>query len=600
MKLAALIVQAALVMAPAWALAADLYVSEGGSDSNAGTQSAPYATISKAASVAKAGTTVHVAPGTYTGNIRTNPSGTEAARIRYVSDKKWAAKIVGTGTEFHWDNRGSYVDIVGFDISGSGRGGVVNYGSHTLMSYNHVHDLRVSGGCTGSGGAGLDDADYASTDTDIIGNVVHDVGVPGSCNTVQGIYKSNLRGRIMNNISYRNAAFGISLWHAANELQVINNTVFANGSASSGGGIIIGRGDTGGGVMTNTRVSNNIVYDNRRYSIVQYCNSGEACIGTGNTVANNLIYANGQGIVMLAGAATGTIAADPLFVNYQPTMTTGDYHLQRTSPALDKGSSLLAPTIDIDGVARPQGAGYDIGAYEMANAVPQPTPTPQPTPNPTPVPTPQPAPASLSLSATRVAPGATFTVTVAGAGKSVNEWAALYLASSADSAWSYQGNWMSLNGTKTSPSAPIASATLKFTAPQEPGIYNIRLFADDGYAHRIAISANITVAAAPVMSVSTTALSFGSVRVGATSAVKYVTVTNKGGAVLNLKAPIIAGDFITSRLSTCSSTLAAGSSCTYGIKFRPKTKADRVGSITIGSDAPVNGTVKVSLTGKGY
>jgi hypothetical protein len=342
----------------------NLYVSPSGSDSNAGTLSAPLKTISRAAALSKPGTLVHVAAGTYTGNILTSASGTASARIRYVSDSRWAAKIVGTGTDYHWDNKGSYVDIVGFDVTGSGRGGILNEGSYTLVANNHVHNLAVSGGCTGGGGSAIMNGNYAASDGDIIGNVVHDVGVPGACNGIHGIYHANLRGKIMNNISYRNSAFGIHLWHAADQVLVVNNTTFANGSSSMGGGIVFGRGDTGAGILTNTRVANNIVFNNPRSGISEYCSSGTSCIGSGNAVANNLVYGNGMGnIYLLVGSATGTITADPQFVNYQANGS-GDYHLKSTSPGIDKGSSTSAPKNDLDGNARPKGAGYDIGAYE--------------------------------------------------------------------------------------------------------------------------------------------------------------------------------------------------------------------------------------------
>jgi hypothetical protein len=41
-----------------------------------------------------------------------------------------------------------------------------------------------------------------------------------------------------------------------------------------------------------------------------------------------------------------------------------DLHLSSLSPAIDSGTSVDAPPEDFDGRARPQGAGYDIGAYE--------------------------------------------------------------------------------------------------------------------------------------------------------------------------------------------------------------------------------------------
>lgn len=342
----------------------NLYVSTAGSDSGSGTQSAPFRTITKAASVAKPSTTIHVAAGTY-GNVSTTTSGNATGRIRIVSDAKWAAKIAGTGTESHWNNSGSYVDIVGFDISGSGRLGIVNYGSFTKIEANHVHDLKISGGCNGDGGAGIVNANYSASDDDIIGNLVHDIGVRGTCNGVQGIYHSNLRGHIYNNIVYRVSAWGIHLWHAANNVMIANNTVFANGAGSMGGGIEFGVGDSPGGVvLDNTTVANNIVYGNAS-GIVQYCYSGQACVGPNNTVVNNLVYGNsGAAISLRRGSASATVTADPQFVNYQANGS-GDYHLKSTSPAVDKGISKNAPAVDIEQAARPSGAAFDIGAYEL-------------------------------------------------------------------------------------------------------------------------------------------------------------------------------------------------------------------------------------------
>lgn len=340
-----------------------LYVSPSGSDSNTGSISKPFRTIAKAASVAKPSTTVHVAAGTY-GNVSTSKSGNATGRLRFVSDTKWGAKIAGTGTEAHWNNRGNYVDIVGFDISGSGRLGIVNYGSHTAIEGNHVHNLKISGGCTGSGGAGIVDANYTATDADIIGNVVHDIGTTGACNGVQGIYHSNLRGHIYNNIVYRVSAWGIHLWHAANNVLIANNTVFNNGSKSMGGGIEVGSGDSPGGiVLSNTVIANNIVYNNPGASITQYCYSGVNCIGSGNATENNLIYGNGRAPSLKVGSAIGTVAADPQFVNYLPTGN-GDYRLKSSSPAVNKGATRNSPGYDIDGKARPLGAALDLGAYE--------------------------------------------------------------------------------------------------------------------------------------------------------------------------------------------------------------------------------------------
>ena len=341
-----------------------LYVSPSGSDSNTGTQAKPFKTLTKAAAAAKAGTTVHVAAGTYSGNITTKISGTSVNRVILLSDTKWGAKIVGTGKEAAWTNSGNYIDINGFDISGSGRLGIVNNGSNTLVTNNHIHNLTLSGGCTGSGGAGVVNANYSGSNGDIIGNVVHDIGKPGGCNGVQGIYSSNKGGKIMNNVVYRASSYGIHLWHAATDVTIANNTVFANGSSGMGGGIVIGTGDSPGGVlMKNTKVINNIVVKNPRSGIMQYCYSGQSCIGSGNVTANNLVYGNGSAISLKTGSATSTISADPKFVSYNPAGT-GDYRLQASSPAVNKGTSSSAPTTDILGTARPKGGAVDIGAYE--------------------------------------------------------------------------------------------------------------------------------------------------------------------------------------------------------------------------------------------
>ena len=57
-----------------------------------------------------------------------------------------------------------------------------------------------------------------------------------------------------------------------------------------------------------------------------------------------------------------SIIATPaeLFIN----PTANNYQLASGSPAIDKGTTLTAVPVDILGVKRPQGAGYDIGAYE--------------------------------------------------------------------------------------------------------------------------------------------------------------------------------------------------------------------------------------------
>jgi Protein of unknown function (DUF1565) len=342
---------------------AEYYVAPGGSDSSAGTASAPWATITHAAKLVKPGATVHVASGTYRA-VTTSISGTASSRIRFISDVKWGAKIRTSGVESMWNNTANYVDIVGFDISGDGRLGILNTASFVRIMSNNVHN--IPGDCSSSGGAGIDNAEFTASDDDVIGNVVHDIGNPAvQCYSVQGIYHSNLRGHILNNISYRNAAWGIHLWHAPSNVVVANNLVFQNGE----GGIVVGAGDAPGGVTaTGIIVTNNIVMENNSSWGAGLAIYETGLTGTSNRYINNLIWSNTQGIVLQNGlVAQGTINASPLLVNYQPNGS-GDYHLTSGSRAINAATATDAPSNDLDGAPRPFGSGPDIGPYEFGSA----------------------------------------------------------------------------------------------------------------------------------------------------------------------------------------------------------------------------------------
>jgi hypothetical protein len=340
----------------------NLYVATTGSDSNPGTQAAPVKTIGRADVLASAGYTIHVAPGTYkvsapslgSVGIRTNKSGTSTARIKFVSDVKGAAKIVVSGTGITWDSRGSYVDIDGFDISGSGRHGILAAGANLTMTNNFIHDLTISGGCNGSGGAAIDT--YGPVGNVVIDrNVVKNIGYAmiGRCNTVQGIYIANANNVVTNNIVSGVAAVGIQQWHGATASTIVNNTTFHNKM-----GILLGQGDAGTTTgSANNYVANNIVYDNTTYGIIE----GGKMSGN-NRYANNLVANSGTNW-RVAGSVSGTISSNPLFVNYQANGS-GNYRVQSSSPAIDRGTSVKAPKTDFAGVARPRGAAFDVGAYE--------------------------------------------------------------------------------------------------------------------------------------------------------------------------------------------------------------------------------------------
>lgn len=335
-----------------------LYVSPTGSDTNTGTSTSPFKTILKASKVAKPGTTIHVKAGTYAGGFQTTTSGTATARIRYVSDTKWGAKIVpasGSTAATGWSNRGSYVDIVGFEIDGRNstvwRNGLAATGSYNTIQGNHVHDVATGGTCLSQGGSGINTHNYyGGYHIDVLDNVVHHVGITG-CKYIQGIYTST-SGKVKNNLVYSIGNWGIHLWHDARNLDIANNTI-----VKSGGGITVG----GGGYYhlaapaDYVNVSNNIVYGNDKGIWQQGDN------GTHNTYTNNLSYNNARANFSVGSSAiSGSISANPQFVDY----TAGNYQLKSTSPAVNRGSAKYAPVADLNGVARPQGSAVDVGAYE--------------------------------------------------------------------------------------------------------------------------------------------------------------------------------------------------------------------------------------------
>jgi hypothetical protein len=90
-------------------------------------------------------------------------------------------------------------------------------------------------------------------------------------------------------------------------------------------------------------------------------------------------------------------------------------------------------------------------------------------------------------------------------------------------------------------------------------------------------------------------LDFGSVRIGQTSPVQYMTVANTGKTVAGLKPLSISGPFAISA-NTCGTTLAVNTSCTVGVVFSPKVSGGASGSLVATDDA---GTQIAFLSGNG-
>ena len=359
----------------AWALT--YYVAPTGSDSNPGTLSAPLRTIQKAAGLVNPGDTVIVRPGVYSGPITTSRGGTATARVRFVSENLWGAKIQTAGAQYIWINNSSanYLDIDGFEVTGDARGGIFNYASHVRVTRNHVHHLghkticdpRVAWGQTDAGAAidhvGAPTTPRNATDNDTIGNWVHDVNfhctAPAGTAGAHGLYHAYGSGVIANNLVYRSQSYGIHLWHNPRDVKVVHNTVFRNKH-----GIVVGGQDA---VAENIYVANNIFYHN-----ISVGARVMGQIGPSPSIqfVNNIIFRNATPITISAGLSpsfSGTLEADPLFVNYIETGG-GDYRLSAGSPGIGRAAASPLEQIKVDflGNVRPQGLP-DIGAYEFAS-----------------------------------------------------------------------------------------------------------------------------------------------------------------------------------------------------------------------------------------
>ncbi|MBS1801646.1 MAG: right-handed parallel beta-helix repeat-containing protein [Acidobacteria bacterium] len=356
----------------------EFYLSPSGNDSNPGTKEAPFSSFKKADSVVQPGDTVHVLPGEYNGytaqnTIRIGTSGVESARIRWVAETKWAARIVGhVNPENHlgWGIvvAGNYVDLVDFDVTSNANMGIWVLGTHVRVIGNHVHDIPGRTGCSSYGASGIEQGNYQGGYMEVIANVVHNVGAggPGSCNKYHGIYLAAPFDTAVNNISYHNASKGIGTWHAATNNTISNNTVFENDV-----GILVGAGDSPCHrtcLADYMVVSNNIMYHNRTIGFWEYSRAGRH-----NVYTNNLSFANRDRNILLQGCIKSgatcnsfdkAVFANPRFINPTGNFFTGDYHLKRTSPALKAGRVMDAPETDFEGRPRTAGLAPDLGAYQ--------------------------------------------------------------------------------------------------------------------------------------------------------------------------------------------------------------------------------------------
>jgi hypothetical protein len=369
------------------------YVSPTGNDNNPGTVSSPFRTTDRAASLVDPGDVVIVEDGVWTDTdgdgsvVSIDRGGTASAYVTFKARNKWGAKLDGengrTAQGVDLNNGIGYVRIEGFEIFGvanvgSPRGsasGIDLYdgGHHAQIVNNHIHHVgRV---CTNSGNTNGEVGIFVQQpNVTIEGNLIHDIGrfFPGEngCTYTggftgymtldHGIY---LNGgspgadntMIRNNVFYNTRHGWAVQWYpgSLNNVHVLNNT-FAFGNPNKNYTHIVLDAS-----ISASSIINNVFYNPEGGETIE----AQGFSGT-ITISNNITMGTAMtdrsstpaGMTM----ANNQLNANALFVN----ASAFDFRLQSGSPAINAGQTLAQVLADFNGRARPQGAAYDIGAFE--------------------------------------------------------------------------------------------------------------------------------------------------------------------------------------------------------------------------------------------
>jgi Right handed beta helix region/Protein of unknown function (DUF1565) len=351
------------------------YVDPKGVDSNPGTSAAPFKTIQRAADIAGPGDTVVVRSGRYTGASRIvslSRGGAPGEWLTFMSERTGEAVLDGRNGEsleaWYFGPQVGYVRVEGFEIQGLQEHGFDTYGGGVhdlLIARNHVH--HIGRNCTntsnGRTGASLGENTHRVL---FDGNVWHDIGrfAPGEsgCTPANEYYQNHDHGiyvadadeiTIVNNVFY-NFARGwavhryFSRGAPSQGLTIVNNT-FAGQNPYRPGQIILATPTAG------LRIENNIFYAPQEAAL-----DFENLEFPGSSVRYNMTY----GAVTKVGRPKG-VTFGKNWERTDPRIVGGtDFRLRSDSPAIDVGLPAPEVTHDADGVPRPRGRGYDLGAYE--------------------------------------------------------------------------------------------------------------------------------------------------------------------------------------------------------------------------------------------
>lgn len=360
-----LAVGAGIAVAPTAAVAdagCQRFASPSGSDSAAGTATAPYRSATRLASSLSSGQTGCLYAGSYTGDVSLR---TSATTLRSVAGQR-ATLNVGT-----LEIAGGTSGVTVSDLNIVGRADALTTrlnGDRFLFTRNDV--TNNNGGRDQIGSCILvGQSSQASRGGVIRGNRIHNCGALGS-NFGHGVYTQNVAPpaagtpgiTIEQNVMFGFGSYAVQLYPTATNA-VVRQNVIDGGVGSIRGGIVIDGSSTG------HRIEQNVIAWTETGGIVQR-------VGSGHVSSNNCFWQNPTDVSGSGITRSGDVNADPKFAN----RSAGDYRMTAGSTCLTK--------VGMDPAAAFASGGASTPAQE-----PSPAPTqPQPSPSTSPPAPAQPAP----------------------------------------------------------------------------------------------------------------------------------------------------------------------------------------------------------------
>jgi parallel beta-helix repeat protein len=391
--------------------AATYYVSASGTDVHSCTQaqspSATKRTLGSALTCLSPGDTLYVRGGTYPeALINEVPSGISWSSniliAAYPGETVWLKPLSGTRV-IEFSRNQQYIEFDGINLDARNTtAGAVRIEATSTGNPHHIRFQNaefigtpyVSGSLNASQGV-LVSATFAGAIgyNEFINLRVHGVG--GS-DFSHGFYIQSSNNLIDHCEIYDIPGAGIHIYNGsgfAPNNNIVRRTIVRDGRST-------GANQRGWGILSNqgsgTQIYNNLVYNIRNSygssagiyvqggSNLQIYNNtvfGNAARGiyvasdtTGSVVRNNVVHQNAGGNFVNNGtnvsASHNLLGVDPLFAN----PSGGDFRLQPGSPAIDVGTTIAIVVSDLRGMLRPQGSGFDVGAYEFVTSVPPPMP----------------------------------------------------------------------------------------------------------------------------------------------------------------------------------------------------------------------------------